>query len=676
MIHFETYSYKCIKRENTLIEQESGKRCAMTKIIKVFALLLLLAPCSFLASQQKKTGKEKPEMLTFKVPVNVITINATVTDKQGKPVTDLKQSDFKIFEDGKLQEINTFAQESYIPDIKSSQSSAPATSTPSTPQPSVVLQSFKPRMISLVIDDLTVGSIEYYPRMIAALKEYVKNDLEPFDQVAILSGSTQLQLSFTDDRQLLQERIAGMLGKINLNVPSMSCADITDQQAHRIAFMDSSEKLELMKAMVNAFYCMNLREMNDALQTKLDDMFKNADQINPEQLAALVASLTQSEQNEVVVFLEDVQKALSHAKTTAAMKANQYQNRVFSLLSVIRRHIRTLKHFDAEKKIVFFSSGFLSQLSNGVTSIQVQEIIDLALNSKVILNCVNIRGLETGLETADKFRSDQKLTSKITTALNVILPSLTETTRDNIRRELPVQYAPIINPVQDRLDDAIAKEEPLRQFTHDTGGQYFHNNNNLYKGIKQIIQSQSHYYILTYATPSQKPNGAYHRIKLDVARPDVEISYRRGFYSPKEEMTFEKRKKEDILDALRAPGNLNEIPVSLSYNCYKEDSAKYGVSFLTNIDINSLRFLDEDARRKNLISLILAAYDENDKYIDGVEKTIDFKLLEASYNDLRQRGLSSRVELKLPLGQYKIKAVVRESVQGKMGSLTKNIEIP
>jgi VWFA-related protein len=662
----------------------------MTKQIKVFALLLLLAPCSFYASQQKKDVKEKPKILTFKVPVNVVMVKATITDKQGNPVTDLKQENFKIYEDGKLQEINTFAQESYIPDqkpendlenakIPDKKSSPPSSPVISAPQSHAVLRSFKPRMISLVIDDLTAESIVNYPRMIEAIKEYVKNDVGPFDQVAILSGSAQLQLSFTDDKQLLQEQIAGMLGKINLSVPSRECPDVTDQQAYRIASPDSNEKLELMKATVNAFYCMNLREMSDDLQQKLENNLKGMDQLSTEQLAEklkqLSADFSQSEQQELIVFISDMQKALSQAKITASMKSNQYQNRVNILLGTIRRHIRALKHFDAEKIVVFFSNGFLSQSTNSVTSYQLQEIIDLALNSKVIFNCMNIRGLETGMETMTNLMSVHKLISKMETALNV-KSTLADVTKESIKIELPLQHTPIIDSTKDRLDDAIAKEEPLQQLTHDTGGQYFHNSNNLYKGINQIIHSQSHYYVLTYATPSQKPNGAYHRIKLEVSRPGVEISYRRGFYSPKEEMTFEKRKKEDILDALRAPGNLNEIPLSLSYNCHREDSANYGVSFLTNIDINHLHFLDEDARRKNLISLILAAYDENDKYIDGVEKTIDFKLLEVSYNDLRQRGLSSRVELKLPLGRYKIKTVVRESVQGKMGSLTRNVEIP
>jgi VWFA-related protein len=660
-------------------------RGAMTKHIKVFALLLLLIPCSFTVSQQKKAGKnEKPGMPTFRVPVNVITIHATVTDNQGNPVTDLKQSDFKIYEDGKLQEINTFAQESYIPaqepaeDLKNAKTSgtiAPRSSAPpkSALQSPAFLISATPRMISLVIDDMTMGSIENFPRMIEAIREYIKNDVGPLDQVAILSGSTKAQLSFTDDKQLLQERAASLMEKINLLAPARECPDITDQQAYRIAFLDANDKMELMKAMVNAFECMNLREYSDDLQTRLDSLGVINGELSRAQLERVDTIITSGEQEELAHFLRDIQTALTQASNTATMKANQYQNRVQILLDTLRRHIRALRHFDAEKRLVFFSNGFLSQ-STGFAPYQLQEIIDLALNSSVILNCVNIRGLETGMETTDKFSSEGKLAKKIMTAINAMPATSSE--KETLLKDLPVKYVPLSNPVQERLDDSIAKEEPLKQLASDTGGQYFHNNNNLYKGIRQIIRSQSHYYVLTYATPSKKPNGAYHKIKLEVSHPGVEISYRKGFFSPKEEMTFEKRKKEDILDALRAPGNLNEIPVSLSYNCHLKETANYGVSFLTSIDIDRLRFLDEDARRKNLISLILVAYDESDQYIAGVEKIIDFKLLENSYTDLRQRGLSSRVELKLPLGRYKIKAVVRESVQGKMGSLTKAIEVP
>lgn len=130
------------------------------------------------------------------------------------------------------------------------------------------------------------------------------------------------------------------------------------------------------------------------------------------------------------------------------------------------------------------------------------------------------------------------------------------------------------------------------------------------------------------------------------------------------------------MEALGTLGNMNQIPMKLAYNYSQKEDFSYTVSFKTNVNIRNLKFLEESARRKNQISIILAAFDENDGYVCGLEKAIDFQLLESSYPALRSRGLASRVELNLPAGRYKIKTVVRESNQGKMGSITKSVEIP
>jgi hypothetical protein len=224
-------------------------------------------------------------------------------------------------------------------------------------------------------------------------------------------------------------------------------------------------------------------------------------------------------------------------------------------------------------------------------------------------------------------------------------------------------------------DDTRVQHAPLAQMAEETGGVFFHDNN-LYKPLQTIARRRASYYVLTYAMPPHKPDGAYHKIKLEVVRPGVELSYRKGYYAPVEELTFENTKKEDLMEALQGPGNMNEIPITLSYNFSQEADSTYTISFVSNVSIRGMQFPEEDARRRNQISLVLAAFDENDHFISGLEKAIDFQLLEDSYKSLRERGLTSRVELKLPVGRYKIKAVVRESTQGKMGSLTKSVEIP
>jgi hypothetical protein len=97
---------------------------------------------------------------------------------------------------------------------------------------------------------------------------------------------------------------------------------------------------------------------------------------------------------------------------------------------------------------------------------------------------------------------------------------------------------------------------------------------------------------------------------------------------------------------------------------------------MTRVSIRGMKFLEEDSRHKNLISLVVVALDENDHYIDGVEKTIDLNLTSPSYAALLNHGFTSKMDLKVPPGRYRIRAVVREGVHTKMGSISKTIEVP
>jgi hypothetical protein len=333
--------------------------------------------------------------------------------------------------------------------------------------------------------------------------------------------------------------------------------------------------------------------------------------------------------------------AENYARMAASRQYQETTYRSRTLLHTLRQHLRSLRHFDATKSAILFSDGFLHQ----DVMYELQDVVEQALRSGVVLNTVDVRGLYNP---------------------SFMPPSARSTSAAGTLSREQGAYA----------EDASAQEDPLSQLAHETGGIFFHNSNDIYGGIQQISSRQDCYYVLTYAIPPQKPDGRYHSIKVEVTRPGLQISHRKGYYAPKEEMTFERQKKEDILEALQAPGNLNEIPMGLSYNCYQDDDTTYVVSLLMKIGIRGMRFLDEDSRHKNLVNMVVVAFDETDRYVKGLEKSVDFRLTDASYAGLFERGITSRIEFKLPLGRYKIKAVVREASQGKMGSLTKAIEIP
>ena len=70
-------------------------------------------PTAFLAQQKPSTPVSKSPQQAFilRSTTNEVLVDVRVYDKSGKPVTDLKQSDFRVTEDGVPQTISDFSLE-------------------------------------------------------------------------------------------------------------------------------------------------------------------------------------------------------------------------------------------------------------------------------------------------------------------------------------------------------------------------------------------------------------------------------------------------------------------------------------------------------------------------------------------------------------------------------------
>src|SRR5438105_14481808 len=63
-----------------------------------------------LASAGLVQAQDTQRPTVFKVKVDMVVLSFTVTDSKNKYVNGLKPTDFRIFEDGILQKVNTFAE--------------------------------------------------------------------------------------------------------------------------------------------------------------------------------------------------------------------------------------------------------------------------------------------------------------------------------------------------------------------------------------------------------------------------------------------------------------------------------------------------------------------------------------------------------------------------------------
>jgi VWFA-related protein len=177
--------------------------------------LALLVACATISAQNPVSSEpqEPPPDTIIRINVNLVQIDAVVTDSQGKPVTDLKADDFQILQDNKGQHISNFA---YISTRAAADTSTPVRAPAPVkgkvvappPPPSTLKPSQVRRTIALVVDDLGL-SFDSVARVRSSLKKFVDQQMQPGDLVAIIrsgAGIGALQ-QFTTDKRVLYAAI-------------------------------------------------------------------------------------------------------------------------------------------------------------------------------------------------------------------------------------------------------------------------------------------------------------------------------------------------------------------------------------------------------------------------------------------------------------------------------------
>jgi VWFA-related protein len=145
--------------------------------------------------------------------VNLVQVDAIVTDSHGRHIPGLKAEDFEVLQDGKPQKITHF---SYIAAGSPATRDAPA---PATLPPLAPTKAEARRTLVFLIDDehMDFGDFHYAQQ---ALARYVQDGVQPGDIVAIARtsfGSGAMQV-FTSDTAWLRSTLYRMLWRPPLSV--------------------------------------------------------------------------------------------------------------------------------------------------------------------------------------------------------------------------------------------------------------------------------------------------------------------------------------------------------------------------------------------------------------------------------------------------------------------------
>lgn len=141
-----------------------------------------------------------------KISTTLIQLDVTVTDKNGKVISDLKPEEIEIYENEDKQQITNF---SFVSNVKTAELPKPDKKEKTTVSMLPPSGQLKPeqikRTVALVVDDLSL-SFESTYLVQRALKKFVNEQMQDGDLVAIIrtgAGIGALQQFTSDKRQLL-----------------------------------------------------------------------------------------------------------------------------------------------------------------------------------------------------------------------------------------------------------------------------------------------------------------------------------------------------------------------------------------------------------------------------------------------------------------------------------------
>ncbi|HYO99453.1 MAG TPA: VWA domain-containing protein, partial [Pyrinomonadaceae bacterium] len=180
--------------------------------------LLLLSPLHAQQQQQSapSPGAQDSSDDVVRITTNLVQVDAVVTDKEGRVVTDLRAEDFEVLEDGRPQAITNLSFIPLEPDAavpRAGDAARPLATKDKNAPPAPVAPPVRlrpeqvRRTMALVAGNLSFGTSD---AVHDALKKYVNEQVQPNDLVAIISlfGSGGALQQFTTDRRQLARAVS------------------------------------------------------------------------------------------------------------------------------------------------------------------------------------------------------------------------------------------------------------------------------------------------------------------------------------------------------------------------------------------------------------------------------------------------------------------------------------
>lgn len=272
------------------------------------------------------------------------------------------------------------------------------------------------------------------------------------------------------------------------------------------------------------------------------------------------------------------------------------------------------------------SANTSARMGSASSNNDVQAMADLFRRSDVVLHAIDIKGIRTGSDAS----------------------SAEGTNRTN--------------------------SEGLNLLTRPTGGTVFKNANDMRENFARMLRQQETIYVLGFAARSSDKPGKFHNLKVKVNNTPrgTRVTSRAGYYEPTNKISDLERALT-LAEMLMTDAPMKDVDFSVTATTLPGPGGKSRVPVL--VEIPGSKLLAGISGKSTVANLYVYAFDKNAKVIDYLQQRIALDLEKAG-DTIRGSGIRYLGTLRLPPGDYAVKALVRVEDNGKTGLVRTDVSVP
>ena len=204
-----------------------------------------------------------------------------------------------------------------------------------------------------------------------------------------------------------------------------------------------------------------------------------------------------------------------------------------------------------------------------------------------------------------------------------------------------------------------------------TGGTFFHNNNDMELGFRELGMLPGTSYMLGFA-PSAAPDGKFHNLKVRLAaKKSYSVEARLGYTATSDAGAVTSTASK--LDSeVMASDTVADLPASFTWENWPGPPA---ITMVVHLDFNLLHFKPNGDRRSQKLALVAVLRDNRSNFVTGRGSVLELNLREATFERFAKSGFTAALKIEAPPGSYSVRAVAEDAMEGKLAAASAEVQV-